>query len=172
MDDISIQKAPGKLQTKQLQDEIEDKFIELLFKYRSPREAAIEAGYSETYARSIKSNKLKNPKFLQKIKDHYNGNATLILPDIFQSESKSISLSNKIVSQLETSINDTDDIDQKVELTNKALSILAKSSHTRKELKQTAGVLAQDGAPQINVVNIDKIQALIHNNHKDMIDSK
>ena len=172
MNDIVITNNPDKPKTLQLQEQIEDHFIELLFKYRSPRQAALEAGYSEAYAKNIRQQKLSNPKFLNKIKQKYNGKATLILPDIFHSEAKSINLSNDIVSQITTKINETDDLDTKVELANKALNILAKASPTRKELKQTAGVLATEGQTTVNMVNIESIQALIANNHDDMLNPK
>ena len=152
--------------------ELEDRFIENLFIYRKPEEAALAAGYSETYAKSIVSRKRKSQRFIQKLKSSYNGNAVLILPEIFHSEASSIQLSNNIIHDLQHQIDNTDDINKKTELTEKSLSILAKAASTRKELKQTAGVLAQEGQTTVNLVNIEKIQAISQQIHADMLNNK
>jgi SOS response regulatory protein OraA/RecX len=165
---LSNEKPPEKLYTLKLQEEIEDKFIEILYKYDTeytPVQAAIEAGYSKTYAENIKYTKLKNPKFIAKLKDRYNGYSSFMLPDIFKSEASSVKLSNRMVQEITEQLNETEDLEERVKLTDKALNILGKASHTRKELKQTAGVLASDASPMPQIVNIEKIQALINNNH-------
>lgn len=171
-DDLSEIQTTPKLQTKQLQAQIEDKFIDLLHLYRDPTTAAIEAGYSKTYAENIRWTKLQSPKFIAKVKEKYNGNSTWMLPLIHQLESKQINLSLKQADRLEKQAEIAEDIDKQTELTNKALNILAKPVHASKQIKQSTGVLATEGQQQINVVNIDKIQALIHNNHADMINPK
>lgn len=169
---LSIQTAKEKPKTHKLKESIEDTFIENLFIYRTPVIAARKAGYSESTAKNITSLKLRNPKFLAKIKDRYNGNATLILPNIFKSESRSVHLSNTIVSELSETIENTDDLDTKVELTNKALNILAKTASTRKELKQTAGVLATEGLTTVNLIKVEKIQALMQSMHADKLNNE
>ena len=171
MSDISETAIETKPQTKQLQALIEDKFIDLLHLYRDPTKAAIEAGYSKTYAENIRWTKLQSSKFIAKVKDKYNGNSTWMLPLIHQLESKQINLSLKQANRLEKLAEETEDITKQTDLTSKALTILAKPGHAAKQIKQSTGVLAQDGQPTINVINIDKIQALIHNNHAGMIGS-
>jgi hypothetical protein len=169
---ISNQTDETRSKTLVLQKEIESKFIDNLFIYKSPKEAALRAGYSESYAANIKSLKLRDPKFLARIKDQYNGNATLLLPEIFQSEANSVSLSNSIIDSIKDAIDQAPDLETKIELSNKALNVLAKAAPVRKELKQTAGVLATEGQTTVNMVNIESIQALIANNHDDMVNPK
>ena len=180
MNDSLQTTTPKKLQTRKLQAEIEDKFIELL-EYFPPKIAAEKAGYSKDYARNIKYEKANNPKFLAKLKKRHNGNAHFMLPYIGKSDNQTIltaiqeadDLENDIneVSQLINSENDPDIIaDLKLrrsKLRSAKLNILSKSSNTRKEIKQQVGVLQQEGTTQVNLVNIESIQAIVGKLHDD-----
>ena len=169
-------KTPTKIQS--ARNETENKFIELLFEYagHTPTKAALEAGYSESYAKNIKWLKLRDPKFQAKIKEQYNGSATFLLPTIFKSECDTINIANQAVKDIQEELSLTDDLDKRIELSEKALSLLAKPSNTRKELKQAAGVLSDDKQYSQTTVNIGQIQQLFQANHasttEDIVNSE
>lgn len=132
---------PVKPQTLEVLDGREDpreaKFIKNLSIYTDPKKAALEAGYSLSYANVVVSTKLKNPKFISKLKEQYNGKATALLPAIMRAEQKAVSYV----------IDNPED--------------LPKFRHTLKEIKQTAGVLAADITAQSPTVNISGVQNLM-----------
>lgn len=68
----------------------EDKFIDLLYGVADPEEAALQAGYSPSYAESIKSHKLQNPKFIAKVRKRYGQNFVYKLPALHNIYSKAI----------------------------------------------------------------------------------
>jgi hypothetical protein len=158
-----------KKQTHKLKDEIEDKFIEYLFLYRDPREAALKAGYSKSTSDNVKYTKLKDPRFLSKVRKAYNGNVTLKLPDIFQSEANSIEKSNEMANKIFDYINENElSIEKEIELIEKAMGILGKAAPTRREGKQSAGVLANDTQTTPNIINVGQIQAVFHKNQVEI----
>jgi len=158
-----------KPQTLKLQEQIEDIFIEYLDLYRDPTTAALKAGYSQTYAENIRYTKLQSPKFLSKLKSKYNGNSTWMLPLIHQIESKQINLALKQANRYESKAELSEDIEEQSELTDKALSYLAKPARTNTEIKKQTGVLATEGQTTVNLVNIESIQAVIQQKHEDML---
>jgi len=100
-------------------------FIQYLSQCPTVRQAALKAGYSESYSVGHVHDKLSDVKFLEKVKDYYNGHATVLLPRIIGAEEKA------------------------VELVLGNPELLPKFRHTLKELKQSAGVLT----PDVSVVN-------------------
>ena len=75
MTDIQIQ-PPTETLTR------EDLFIRNLCTEKTKHEAAIKAGYSESFATTGIYNKFHSKTFLRKLKEHYNSNAIGLLPDI------------------------------------------------------------------------------------------
>lgn len=135
-----------KLTHHKVDEDRENKLIELLSMYKSPQEAARKAGYSEQYSRNITSNKFKSERFLNRLQQHYNGNSTLLLPLIHKAERKVVEL-----------VSDNPDD-------------LAKHRHTIKEIKQSAGVLAPDTQPRQATINIKEVRNLmlqVHNSRQN-----
>jgi len=103
----------------------EQRFIENLATRKSIKQAAIDAGYSIGYASGDIYHKVKSPKFISKLRSHYNGVAASLLPSIINAEAKVIDIVAADPEQL------------------------PKFRHTLRELKQSAGVLS----PDVSVVN-------------------
>lgn len=138
--------------------DMQTKLIDNLSIYRSWEAAAIAAGYSEKSANNIKQLVKRNPRFLDMLKSRYNSKAIVLLNEIGMIEEKVVQAC-------------LENIDN-----------LPKFKSTIKELKQTAGVLAPDHAPQqvIQVTNIRSLMAQINtvggnsggNSGNDVIDSE
>jgi len=109
----------------QVKPDREQLFIEALSQCKTVKEAGLKAGYSESYSIAHVHDKFKDPKFLDRVKQYYNGHATVLLPKIIGAEAKA------------------------VELVLQDPELLPKYRHTLKELKQSAGVLS----PDVSVVN-------------------
>ena len=60
----------------------EQRFIELLHENVPAVEAARKAGYSPSYARNVIARKLKDPKFISRLRDGYKDRKVLNLPVI------------------------------------------------------------------------------------------
>ena len=144
-------------------DELEDRFIDNLRIYIDPREAARKAGYSETYAYNIRTNKLKNPKFIKKIKEHYNGYSSALLPAILNIESSVTLLSNDMLNDALTEA----DPDIKEDKISKALAVYTKTEHTRKQIKQSTGILSPDDDVRKPMIQVANIKNLLLNVHDD-----
>jgi len=118
-------------------DPREARLIEYLSIYTDPRKAALKAGYSQSYAYNVTSTKLKSPRFISKLKAHYNGRTTALLPAILNVESKAVQYCMENPQEL------------------------PKFRHTLKEIKQTAGVLAPDITANTPTVQINGVQNLM-----------
>ena len=123
----------------------QDKDLELinqLTQCNSWYQAALNVGYSPSYAKLIRYKKLRSNNFISKLKQYYNNSTTGLLPKILAAESKIVDL------VLENPEN------------------ISKFRHTLKEIKQSAGVLAYEERGQAPVINIGQIQALIRQEHE------
>ena len=119
----------------------DEELIQYVDKYGSWENAALMLGYSESYSKRIKSYRLQSEKFVSKLIKYYNGRAVSLLPKIMGVES------------------------QVVNMLLKDPSLLPKFRHSLKEIKQTAGVLAQEHeakAPMINIKELRNLSLQIH----------
>src|SRR3990172_9182694 len=105
-------------------------FIRNLFLCKSTQDAALEAGYSPTYASGPIYKKIRNAKFQEKLRKYAISNELLNIPKIMQIETDALRY-------LE---------DKPAELP-KFAAIL-------KQKKQIAGLLHHDMAPQAPMINI------------------
>ncbi len=112
----------------------EQLFIEALSQCKTVTDAGRKAGYSEGYCTGELCRKLRNPKFMDKVKKYYNGATVAMLPKILAAESKVVQMV-------------LDEPDQ-----------FPKFRQTIKELKQTAGVLQPDQSGTHQIINIDSVQ--------------
>jgi hypothetical protein len=120
----------------------EDLFIDNLKKYRNPKDAALAAGYSESYSQDIIYKKFRSERFLRKVCERYGVvESVLRLPQI---------------SQIRGSIYDIVTKDPMQE---------PKYKHIFKQDLQIAGVLASDAAPVQPAINIEAVQNLMLQNH-------
>ena len=120
----------------------EDKFVNALMVYDSITEAGIAAGYSKSYAETHLRSKLKQPKFIEKVRKAYNGQSIALLSKLSQ-------INIKVV---ETCLNDID--------------CVPKFERTLKHVRQSAGVEAPDdhhNTPMIQVENIQNLLVQVHN---------
>jgi hypothetical protein len=117
--------------------------IRNLFLYDTKKEAAIEAGFSESYADSRLYQRINSPEFQQKIIDYAKANNVLNLPKIATLECKAI---NHLATL------DGDDL----------IKGLAKSKHTLTQTKQIAGLLRpEDTGSQAPVtINVKSLRQL------------
>ena len=60
-----------------VRDSKEEKFLELIGEYRDWKRAAVEAGYSGRYADEIRSRKMKQPAFVEKLIRRYGANSSI-----------------------------------------------------------------------------------------------
>jgi len=142
---------------KQKDEEIENKFIELLSTFRDPREAALKAGYSKTYSYNIRSNKFKNQRFIEKLKQTYNGDASVLLLPILGIESALIHEAYKL---LQDAQNEQDPTQRSTKF-KEAADFCTKTKGTRKEIKQSVGVLQADDAPKPMMINVKAVQNIL-----------
>lgn len=122
--------------------ELEEKLIQNLAIYKSPVEAARQAGYSEASAIRIKSTKLRNPKFLDKLKGYYKDSSTLRVLKIAEVE-------DNLVSYLTGLDGET------------IAKQLPSLRGTLRDIKAAAGVLADEGPEGAKTVNINNIKQLM-----------
>ena len=135
--------ATGKELSKVERDQLlEERFIENLSIYRNPVEAARKAGYSESTALNIRSVKLRNPKFLDRLRQHYKTASTHRILDIGAVEESLL--------QYLTSL-DGETIAAK----------LPSLRGTLRDIKAAAGVLADEGPEGAKTVNINNIKQLM-----------
>lgn len=121
----------------------DDLLIEELIRHRKWPQAGIAAGYSETYSKhGLKYYKLKQPSFIKKLQERYNGFSNFLLFDIADIE-KTI---------VEKCLENVDNV--------------PKFRHTLKEIKQSAGVLKQDlehgSQPVISIKNVRNLMLKAH----------
>jgi len=113
-------------------DNREDRFLNNLDLYLDPTKAAIEAGYSPSYAKVLIYQRKHSEKLQAKLRNRYKLNAALTLPALTHIEA---SIAKHLVEEpLEA----------------------PKYNHTLKQIKQAAGVLQSDDShsqPMINVKN-------------------
>jgi phage terminase small subunit len=118
----------------------EQEFIKNLFLEPNPYQAAIKAGYSESYSVSTLYTRLKNPKFQERIREYARSH------ELVNSVPLIMRLENKALKYLE---------DKPQELP-KFASIL-------KQKKQIAGLLSQDVAPQQAMISIGHVANMMLN---------
>ena len=119
----------------------EDKFIRNLSLYPTVSEAAIQAGYSQSYATSNLYQRLRKESFQRKIREFYKGSVSTLLPKIAQIESKVVT----------ACLADVDKV--------------PKFQHTLKQIKQSSGVLSQDtgqAQPTIQIESVRQLMIQIH----------
>ena len=135
---------PAKKNPENLPDTPKDReqvFIENLATAKSVSEAGRIAGYSEAYIKGDFYKKFNSKRFIQRVRDHYNGFSYTLLPKIAQAESKVVDL---ILEDPEK---------------------LPKFERTLKQIKQATGILKpeeQPGQPMISVQNIQNILLNVH----------
>lgn len=134
---VEVERLPSNV------DPREDLMIRNLFLCDSIAEAAIKAGYSESYANGPLYIRLKKPKFQEKIRKYAIANELLNIPKIMRLESKALDYL----------------VDKPAELP-KFASIL-------KQKKQIAGLLSQDAAPQVPTISIEKVGQMMLNVYQD-----
>ena len=118
----------------------ESAFISNLFLYNSTTEAAIKAGYSESYATSAIRVRLKDPKFLNRIREYAQQHELVeSVPQIMRLE--------------QSALNYLRDKPQE----------LPKFTGLLKQKKQIAGLLSQDVAPQQATISIGQVSNLMLN---------
>jgi hypothetical protein len=120
----------------------EDLFIRLLAVYENQGEAALAAGYSESYSKTSISEKFKSKTFLAKLKSYYNNSTYSLLPKIAKVESDVVQLV----------VDNPEDI--------------SKYRHTIKEIKQSAGILRADEEQRQSLVSVKNIQNILLNVHQ------
>jgi hypothetical protein len=120
----------------------EDLFIRLLAVYENQGDAAIAAGYSESYSKTSISEKFKSKTFLAKLKSYYNNSTYSLLPKIAKVESDVVQLV----------VDNPEDI--------------SKYRHTIKEIKQSAGILRADEEQRQSLVSVKNIQNILLNVHQ------
>ena len=126
---------------KSRQDEREDVFISLLGTGMTMKEAGIKAGYSESYSKTMICNKFKSQRFLEKIRNHYNGYAHVLLPKIIKAESKLVDI---ILEEPEK---------------------LSKHARTIDQIKRSTGLLEQDNQAKAPIIKIGQVKNLLLNAH-------
>jgi hypothetical protein len=114
----------------------EQLLIQNLSMYPTIKEAAINAGYSESYAKSNVYRLIKKPEFQSRLKQYYRVHNTALLPRILEAETKLI---EKIVEDPEK---------------------LSKHHTTIKQIKQASGILEPDDTPKQPMINIKSLQEL------------
>ena len=114
----------------------EEIFIRNLSICKSVKEAAILAGYSESYADGPLYLKIKKESFQNKVREFYKGTSVAILPRI------SLVEQNVVKACLED------------------VGKVPKLAAMLKQIKQAAGVLAQE-APSAPTINIQELKVLI-----------
>jgi len=114
----------------------EQLLIQNLSMYPTIKEAAINAGYSESYAKSNIYRLIKKPEFQSRLKHYYRVHNTALLPRILKAESKLVDIIH-------------DDPEK-----------LSKHHTTIKQIKQAAGILEPDEAPRQPFINIKNLQEL------------
>ena len=123
----------------------EDLFIGYLYSGLSRKEAALEAGYSESYSTKAISNKFKSQRFITKLQEAYKGTSIANLPRIAK-------------------IHDMVIDDCLLSAAN-----VPKHANTLKSIKQSAGVERVDHEYQSPMVNVQNIQNILLNVHTDSI---
>ena len=126
----------------------QDKLIILLPHCESVKQAALLAGYSESTARGSIHTLIKTPAFQSKLREHYNGQAHMLLPSILRVEQ------NVVKACL-------DDV-----------NCVPKFQHTLKQIKQSTSVLQPDpghGNVTINVGNIQDLMLQVCNKRNDTL---
>ena len=114
----------------------EQLLIQNMSMYPTIKEAAISAGYSESYATSNIYRLIKKPEFQNRLKQYYRVYNTALLPRILEAETRLI---EKIVEDPEK---------------------LSKHHATIKQIKQAAGILEPDNTPKQPFINIRNLQEL------------
>ena len=116
----------------------EDKLIRFLSECDTVKDAALKAGYSDSFANSLVYHKLKQPKFQKKLREYYVTQCHMAVPKIAR-------LHGKVLDWL-----DKDDNFKK----------LPKYDKTHRFILQSAGVIGGDeqpGQPQINIKSIRQL---------------
>ena len=119
----------------------EDLFIRYLMLEGNVKQAALKAGYSNTYANSTIIYKFNSPRFIDKVRKAYNGNSVQLL-------SKLSLINTKVI---ERCVEDVDNV--------------PKFERTLKHIRQSGGVEAQDhtgNQPMIQVANIKNLLLNVH----------
>ena len=119
-------------------DNREDIFIQNLFICDSTLQAALKAGYSESYATGSLYAKIKHPKFQAKIREY------AVTHELINSVPKIMHLESKALEYLQ------DKPDQ-----------LPKFASILKQKKQIAGLLSQDAAPAQAMISIGQVSNLM-----------
>lgn len=120
--------------------ELQEALIPALFVNKTQKEAALQAGYSESTASKAISKVIKNPEFQSRLREYATTNNLLNVPILAQIESK---------------------------IYTKVLQDPGKYKDFKevfKQTKQIAGILDKDTVPQttiINIKHIDKVQVAL-----------
>lgn len=133
--------VPGELTEKELSREVN--FINKLFLGLGVTQAALSAGYTESYAKTGVFQKFQSPKFQNKIREMAKGRTVAGLPRVMDIYAKSL---KKI----------------KEDINNGDLESLSKLKHIPRDYLKMTGLLADD-TPHgvVQNVNIESIQAMI-----------
>lgn len=131
--------------------------------YKTLPEAAEAAGYSKTYANTQLYQVIKSDRFQKNIRDYYKGYASSLLPSILQAEQGTIQILRDMLDQAATE----KDPEQRAELQDRAVNMLAKSKDTLKQLKQSSGVLDSD-AQSVAYITVD-MRKLVKNRFETVI---
>ena len=116
----------------------EDRLIRLLSECDTVKDAALKAGYSESFANSLVYHKLKQPKFQKKLREYYVTQCHMAVPKIAKLHSKVLDYLNK------------DD----------NFKDLPKYDKTHRFILQSTGIIAGDDQPRQPVINIKNIGEL------------
>jgi phage terminase small subunit len=122
--------------------EKQQRFIDNLHNYRSLKLAAKAAGYSKKTSHNITQHIKSCPGLMSALRTFYQDNATLLLHDM--------TLIDKNVMEFCKDKNNVEKV--------------PKFTHSLKQIKQVAGVLAEDTTPRqptVNIANIEKVQVAI-----------
>jgi len=136
-DDILPETTKGQKLTDKQQ-----RFIDNLHNYRSLKLAAKAAGYSKKTSHNITQHIKACPGLMNALRTFYQDNATLLLHDM--------TLIDKNVMEFCKDKNNVEKV--------------PKFTHSLKQIKQVAGVLAEDTAPRqatVNIAHIEKVQVAI-----------
>ena len=123
-------------------DPREQVFIANLATCKTIKQAAIDAGYSKSYAGSDIYNKIKTDSFQALVKQHYNGYAHLLLPKLINIES------------------------QVIEHVLKNITDVPKYRHTLADIKRSTGILQPEHETRAPVINIKEVRNMMLKVHK------
>lgn len=126
-----------------IKDSREEKFVDLLFVCKSIREAALAAGYSETYSGTPIYQKFKSPSFQAKIINAFKTNCYTDLPLVQKINHASLNAMHR-------------------DLEAGNLDSVAKLKHIPRQILEITRLLQPEGVQGHTMVNIENLQMLVN----------